>query len=147
MKRTALKDYRNVNKSGIIAVGLKEGDSLLDVTLTDGNDDITLVTSQGMAIRFNETDARLMGRAAAGVKGIELEEGDEVIGVVRVPMVKDADGDPVTADPKTICLLTITEQGLRQAHAHRRVPRAARDGQGAVAVAWRQGSGRHQGRR
>jgi DNA gyrase subunit A len=110
IKRTALKDYRNVNKSGIIAVGLKEGDSLLNVTLTDGNDDILLATASGMAIRFGEEDARLMGRSAAGVKGIELEEGDEVIGMVRVPMVKDADGDPVTADP-SLCLLTITEHG------------------------------------
>lgn len=110
IKRTALKDYRNVNKGGIIAVGLKEGDSLLDVTLTDGNDDILLATASGMAIRFGEEDARLMGRSAAGVKGIELEEGDQVIGVVRVPMVKDADGDPVSADP-SMCLLTITEHG------------------------------------
>jgi len=110
VKRTALKDYRNVNKGGIIAVGLKEGDSLLNVTLTDGNDDILLATASGQAIRFNEEDARLMGRSAAGVKGIELEEGDAVIGMVRVPMVKDADGDPVSADP-SMCLLTITEHG------------------------------------
>ena len=110
VKRTALKDYRNVNKSGIIAVGLKEGDSLLDVIVTDGNDDVMLVTANGVAIRFAEEDARLMGRAAAGVKGIELEEGDEVVGALAIPMVKDADGDPVTADP-TISLLTITERG------------------------------------
>lgn len=110
VKRTALKDYRNVNKGGIIAVGLKEGDSLLNVTLTDGNDDILLATASGQAIRFNEEDARLMGRSAAGVKGIELEEGDAVIGMVRVPMVKDADGDAVSADP-SMCLLTITEHG------------------------------------
>ncbi len=110
VKRTALKDYRNVNKGGIIAVGLKEGDSLLDVTLTDGLDDILLATASGMAIRFSEEDARLMGRSAAGVKGIELEEGDEVIGVVRVPMTKDADGDPVSKDT-SLCLLTITEHG------------------------------------
>jgi DNA gyrase/topoisomerase IV subunit A len=69
-------------------VGLKEGDSLLDVTLTDGNDDICSSRRSGMAIRFNEEDARLMGRSAAGVKGIELDEGDQVIGVVRMPMVK-----------------------------------------------------------
>jgi DNA gyrase subunit A len=110
VKRTALKDYRNVNKGGIIAVGLKDGDTLLDVTLTDGLDDILLATASGMAIRFSEEDARLMGRSAAGVKGIELEDGDEVIGVVRVPMTKDADGDPVSKDA-SLCLLTITEHG------------------------------------
>ncbi len=110
VKRTALKDYRNVNKSGIIAVGLKEGDQLLTVTLTDGHDDLLLATASGMAIRFNEEDARLMGRAAAGVKGIELDEGDEVVGVASVPMEKDAEGDLVTRDP-SIALLTITQNG------------------------------------
>src|SRR5690606_26434541 len=110
VKRTPLKEYRNVHKGGLIAVGLKEGDALLDVTITDGNDDLLLVSAGGMAIRFNEQDVRLMGRAAAGVKGIELAEGDEVVGVVGIRMNADADGDPMTADP-SLCLLTITENG------------------------------------
>lgn len=110
VKRTSLKAYANVNRGGIIAVGLKEGDTVLDVLLTSGTDDLILVTAGGLAIRFNEEDVRDMGRAAAGVKGIELEEGDAVIGVVPVPMVKDADGDLMTADP-SLCLLTITEHG------------------------------------
>jgi len=119
VKRTALKEYRNVNRGGIIAVGLKEGDALLDVALTHGNDDIILVSAGGMAIRFNEEDARLMGRQAAGVKGIELADGDEVIGAVRVPMVRasedeagaphyDTAPDALAAE---LCLLTITEHG------------------------------------
>jgi DNA gyrase subunit A len=111
VKRTALKEYRNVNRSGIIAVGLKEGDHLLDVTLTDGQDDLLLVTADGMSIRFNEEDARLMGRAAAGVKGIELVDNDEVIGVVRVPMDRRDADDPGTTRDKDLCLLTITEKG------------------------------------
>jgi len=110
VKRTALKDYRNVGKSGLIAVGLKEGDSLLDVTITGGRDDLLLATAHGMAIRFNEEDVRLMGRPAAGVKGIELEEGDQVIGVVPIQMDTAADGETVTREP-SICLLTITERG------------------------------------
>jgi DNA gyrase subunit A len=110
VKRTALKDYRNVHRSGIIAVGLKEGDALLDVVLTTGTDDVLVVTAGGMAIRFNEEDARLMGRAAAGVRGIELEAGDEVIGVVGIPMARDADGDLMTA-VKGLSLLTVTENG------------------------------------
>ncbi len=110
VKRTSLKDYRNVHRSGIIAVGLKEGDALLDVVLTSGTDDVLVVTAGGMAIRFNEEDARLMGRSAAGVRGIELEEGDEVIGVVRIPMTRDADGDLVTAKAG-LSLLTVTENG------------------------------------
>src|ERR1041385_2575441 len=77
VKRTAQKDYRNVHKAGIIAVGLKEGDELLTVALTSGTDDLMLITARGMAIRFNEQDVRLMGRAAAGVKGITLGDGAE----------------------------------------------------------------------
>jgi DNA gyrase subunit A len=122
IKRTPLKEYRNVNKGGIIAVGLKEGDELIDVVKTAGSDDLMLITALGMAIRFPEEDARLMGRGAAGVKGIELSEDDpqisaghdEVVGVVRIPMEKDADNDPVTspaARASGLALLTITENG------------------------------------
>ncbi|MCC6285215.1 MAG: DNA gyrase subunit A [Phycisphaerales bacterium] len=110
VKRTALKDYRNVNRSGIIAVGIEESDSLIDVLLTDGNDDVALVTSQGTAIRFNETDARLMGRPAYGVKGIDLDPGNAVIAGVRIEMDPDTDGDPQTRDP-ALSLLTITQHG------------------------------------
>jgi len=114
VKRTALKEYRNVNRAGIIAVSLKDGDELLDVLLTTGSDDVILVTAGGSAIRFNEQDARLMGRNAAGVKGIELGDGDTVVGAVRVPMIADADGDLMT-DPAAVeaglSLLTVTQRG------------------------------------
>ncbi len=110
VKRTALKDYRNVNKSGLIAVGLKEGDGLMGVAVTKGLDDVLLATANGMAIRFNEDDARLMGRSAAGVKGIDLADDDRVIGLVGVPMGKDSNGDRVTA-VEGLDLLTITERG------------------------------------
>ncbi|MEZ6242273.1 MAG: DNA gyrase subunit A [Phycisphaerales bacterium] len=116
VKRTALKEYRNVRKSGLIAVGLKEGDGLLTAVLTSGSDDLLLVTGEGMAIRFNERDVRLMGRSAAGVKGIELGETNEVVGVVQVPMVVDGENyTEFETDPRAIerglCLLTITEHG------------------------------------
>ncbi len=114
IKRTALKEYRNVNRGGLIAVTLKEGDALLDVMLTTGNDDIILVTAGGSAIRFNEQDARLMGRNAAGVKGIELGDDNEVVGAVRVPMVADDEGDLMTdraALDAGLCLLTVTQHG------------------------------------
>jgi len=111
IKRTPLKDYRNVSAGGLIAVGLKEGDSLLDVTLTDGNDDVLLATAGGMSIRFSEQDVRVMGRPAEGVKGIELDDTDEVIGLIRVAMNADQDGDLMTAEP-TVRLLTITDKGF-----------------------------------
>jgi DNA gyrase subunit A len=97
VKRTALKDYRNVHRSGIIAIGLNEGDRLVDVVHTRGQDHVLLATADGMAIRFDENDARVMGRGAAGVKGIELREGDTVVGLVR-------------CDPESD-LLTVTENG------------------------------------
>jgi DNA gyrase subunit A len=100
VKRTALKDYRNVNSSGIIALNLREGDSLVGVSFTTGGDHILLGTNAGMAIRFEEQDARVMGRNASGVKGIDLGDGDRVVGMIRVP------GGNQEAD-----LLTVTEGG------------------------------------
>jgi DNA gyrase subunit A len=97
VKRTSLKDYRNVNRSGIIAVGLNEGDRLVGVLQTTGDDHVLLATAGGKAIRFEESDVRVMGRAAAGVKGMELAEGDSVVGCVRC--VPGAD------------LLTVTRNG------------------------------------
>jgi DNA gyrase subunit A len=73
-----------VNRSGIIAVSLNEGDGLVGVVSSSGEDHILLSTRNGMAIRFSEDDARVMGRDTAGVRGIELADGDEVVGVVRV---------------------------------------------------------------
>ncbi len=116
VKRTALKAYSNVNRSGLIAVGLKDDDHLLDVRLTTGHDDLMLVTSGGMAIRFSEQNVREMGRSAAGVKGIELREGAEVVGIMRVPMNQDENDPEVTHTTpemieRNLCLLTITENG------------------------------------
>lgn len=100
VKRTALKDYRNVNSSGIIALNLRDGDSLVGVSCTTGEDHILLGTNSGMAIRFEEQDARVMGRNASGVKGIDLGANDRVVGMIRVP------GGTEEAD-----LLTVTEGG------------------------------------
>lgn len=81
IKRTELEAYRNVRKNGVIAVNLDEDDELAWVHLTSGNDDLLVATKKGMSIRFNETDARPLGRTARGVKAIELTEGDEVVGM------------------------------------------------------------------
>ncbi|RNC81257.1 MAG: DNA gyrase subunit A [Phycisphaera sp.] len=112
VKRTPLRDYQNVNRSGLIAVGVKEGDEILNVLLTDGSDDLMIVTDQGMAIRFNEGDVRLMGRSAAGVKGIDLSGGSIAIAADRVPMEPDPKDDEqtVTIEPAH-SLLTVTEHG------------------------------------
>ena len=83
VKRTSLKLYQNVRRSGLIAINLKEDDSLVDVRLTSGEDHILLCTASGMAIRFDENDARAMGRSATGVKGISLKGDDKVVAMVR----------------------------------------------------------------
>lgn len=81
IKRTPLVDYKNVRKSGLIAINLDENDELSWVRLTGGNDDLIVATKEGMSIRFNETDARTLGRTARGVKSITLKkENDEVVG-------------------------------------------------------------------
>jgi len=79
VKKTPLEDYANIRKVGLIAISLREDDDLIAVRLTDGNREIIMGTSQGMSIRFPETDVRPMTRGATGVKGIQLEEGDAVI--------------------------------------------------------------------
>ncbi len=81
IKKTELAAYSNPRTGGIIAVSIDEGDELVDVQLTMGNQDIFLATRLGMAIRFKEDDVRDMGRTARGVRGIVLTEGDDVIGV------------------------------------------------------------------
>ncbi len=98
VKRTSLKDYRNVNRGGIIAIALNDGDNLVGVISTVGNDHVLLATKEGMAIRFDEDDARVMGRDTAGVKGIELADTDEVVGIVRCD--------------DTRSLLTVTSNGF-----------------------------------
>jgi len=89
IKKTSLDEFENVRKSGIIAIKLEKGDLLKKVVKTTGNDEIILTTKQGIAIRFKEKDIRPMGRSAAGVKGIRLKKGDEVIGMDVIPALED----------------------------------------------------------
>ena len=84
VKRTELSDFQNVRKGGIIAITLDKGDDLVEVRLTNGNNEIVLITKQGMSIRFQEDQVRSMGRNAGGVKGIELEKGDAVVALALV---------------------------------------------------------------
>jgi DNA gyrase subunit A len=79
VKKSHLSSFNNIRKSGLFAIQLKEDDELVGVHLTDGKQDIILGTRYGMSIRFPETDVRVMGRTATGVKGIQLDEGDSVV--------------------------------------------------------------------
>ncbi len=97
VKKTPLREYSRPRSGGIIGISLDEGDTLIDVALTNPGDEVLLCTRNGMAIRFDESNARAMGRNARGVKGIRLQSDDEVIGMV-------------VADPEGY-LLTMCENG------------------------------------
>jgi len=84
VKRTRVSDFQNIRKTGIIAIGLREGDELFKVTITDGSSHVLLGASNGKAIRFNEKDIRVMGRTAMGVKGMSLDEDDEIVGMTYI---------------------------------------------------------------
>lgn len=79
VKKTDREEFKNINKAGLIAIGLREDDELIGVKVTDGNKDVLLVTKEGMSIRFDENDIRPMGRTAMGVKGITLSNDDKVV--------------------------------------------------------------------
>lgn len=79
VKKTDLRAYRNPRSNGLIACEIEEGDELISVKITDGKNDLLLSTKDGMAIRFNESDARSLGRQAVGVRGIKLKSGDRVV--------------------------------------------------------------------
>ncbi|QYK59748.1 DNA gyrase subunit A [Paenibacillus sp. S25] len=81
IKKTPLDDYANIRKGGLIAINLREDDALIEVKLTDGQQEMIIGTAQGMSIRFPESDVRSMGRSATGVKGINLDVSDAVIGM------------------------------------------------------------------
>ncbi|MCD7822711.1 MAG: DNA gyrase subunit A [Oscillospiraceae bacterium] len=97
IKRTHLSKYQNVRKSGLIAIGLDEGDEIRGVLMTDGHDDLLVATRNGMVIRFNEEKLRAMSRSAHGVRAIKLRDGDEVVSLQTVR--DDCD------------ILTITDKG------------------------------------
>ncbi|HTK42232.1 MAG TPA: DNA gyrase subunit A [Gemmatimonadales bacterium] len=84
VKKTALSEYSNVRNTGIRAINVEEGDELIDAQICDTTSDVVLATREGMSIRFHQGDVRDMGRVATGVKGIELEKSDALIGMVVI---------------------------------------------------------------
>ncbi|NYZ76943.1 DNA gyrase subunit A [Candidatus Micrarchaeota archaeon] len=118
-KRTSLANFGRPRKGGIIAITLKEGDELIEVIRTTGNEDVVVATKDGQAIRFNETDARETGRTSQGVIGIRLREGDEVVGaaVCRKPSI-----------------LTVTENGYGKRTHIDEYRSQARGGHGVINI-------------
>ncbi|MCX6874102.1 MAG: DNA gyrase subunit A [Verrucomicrobia bacterium] len=120
VKKTALNDFRNYRKDGIIAVILEDSNELIGVRLTSGSDDIVLVTHQGMSLRFHEDDSRAMGRASAGVRGIRPVEGDFVVGLALVTHGST--------------LLVASENGLGKRTDFGEYPRQSRGGKGVITM-------------
>lgn len=118
IKRTRLDAYKNIRKSGLIALGLNEGDELAWVRLTDGKDELVIATRNGMAIRFSENDVRPMSRTAMGVKAISLKPGDSVVGMV--------------AAREDACILTVTDKGQGRRTPVSDYPVQGRNGMGKI---------------
>ncbi|MCX6914565.1 MAG: DNA gyrase subunit A, partial [Verrucomicrobia bacterium] len=139
VKKTTLNEFANVRKDGIIAITIEPGDTLIDVKLTHGSivekeevqdpgDDVVLITHDGMSIRFSESDVRSMGRSAAGVKGITLEPGDQVVALaVVVP-----DAMLLVAGENGIGKRTLFDEYLIQAESGSR--KQTRGGKGRVTM-------------
>jgi len=98
-KKTPLSAYGNIRSVGLNAITISEGDELIDVRITSGSNEVILATRNGKAIRFNETQVRSMGRTAAGVRGIRLDDGDRVVGMVVV-------------DREDVTLLVVSASGM-----------------------------------
>jgi DNA gyrase subunit A len=119
VKKTELTDYSRPRTSGIIAIDLRDGDKLVGVAITDGSSDIMLFTSAGKAVRFSEDNVRCMGRNAAGVRGIKMPAGVEVVSLIIA-----AEG----------CVLMATENGYGKRTQVEEYPLHGRGGQGVISI-------------
>jgi DNA gyrase subunit A len=125
VKKTALSAYANIRQNGIIAIGLEEGDTLIDVACTSGKDHVMLGTKSGLAIRFDESEVRPMGRPAAGVTGARFKrENDEVVSMLIVP----------TGDNAGIKLLTACVNGYGKRTPLEDYPQKGRGTRGVINI-------------
>ncbi|NYT70557.1 DNA gyrase subunit A [Pusillimonas noertemannii] len=121
VKKTPLSDFSNPRKAGIIAVALDEGDYLIGADLTDGKHDVMLFSDSGKAVRFDENDVRPMGRTARGVRGMSLEDGQQVISLL-------------VADDESQSVLTATENGYGKRTSIVEYTRHGRGTKGMIAI-------------
>ena len=139
VKKSELKDFSHVMARGIIAINIEEGDELVGVTLTDGNQIIFLASHDGQAIRFEEDDVRSMGRNATGVRGMKLDKGDYIVGMATTPkpgagpVKESSDGSDLEPEKGTL-ILSVTENGYGKRTAADEYRLQARAGSGVVNV-------------
>ena len=120
VKKTKLSAYQNIRRDGIIALKIQDDDDLIGAAITDGQQDIALLTRNGQAMRFSESEVRSMGRVSTGVKGIRLRQGDEVVDMVVVY--------------ESSTLLTICENGYGKRTSQTEYPSKRRAGQGVIDI-------------
>ncbi|MBI2796561.1 MAG: DNA gyrase subunit A [Gemmatimonadetes bacterium] len=121
VKKTKLSEYSNPRASGIKAIKIEDGDELWDVQVTDGTNHIVLATKHGLSVRFHEADVRDMGRDTTGVKGVELREGDELVGMVVVRR-------------NQATLMVVTEKGMGKCSALDEYRVQKRGGKGIITL-------------
>jgi DNA gyrase subunit A len=129
VKKTALGEFSNPRKAGIIAVDLDEGDHLIGAALTDGHHDVMLFSDGGKAVRFDEDDVRAMGRQARGVRGMALEDGQQLIAML-------------VAEDETQSVLTATENGYGKRSSIMEYTRHGRGTKGMIAIQQTERNGR-----
>jgi DNA gyrase subunit A len=146
VKKTPVKDFSNVMSRGIIAIGIEKDDELVAARLTDGNQVVFLASHEGMAIRFDEEDVRSMGRPAYGVRGMDLDKGDYVVGMAITPKdgKKKAEGKPKDgeAEETPSLILSVTENGYGKRTPVEEYRLQSRGGKGVTNVKTRERNGK-----
>src|SRR5262249_1411445 len=132
VKKTELEEYANIRSTGIIAINLEDGDSLVDVRITDGNQQIVLSTREGLAIRFKEEEARPMGRATGGVAGMELESHTLKEGKTVTLVEDEVVSMSTVRDDET--LLTVSALGLGKRNPAEEYRLTHRGGKGVITM-------------
>lgn len=122
IKKTSLEAYSRPRTNGVIAITVREGDELLDAVMTNGHSEILLAGRQGRCCRFDESDARALGRTASGVRGINIDDDDEVIGMIAY--------DPTAEDAQAHNLLVVSEHGYGKRSDFEEYRRTSRGGKG-----------------
>lgn len=122
IKKTSLEAYSRPRTNGVIAITVREGDELLDAVMTNGQSEILLAGRHGRCCRFDESDARALGRTASGVRGINIDEDDEVIGMIAY--------DPTAEDAKAHSLLVVSEHGYGKRSDFDEYRKTSRGGKG-----------------
>jgi DNA gyrase subunit A len=142
VKKTSLDAYSRPMKRGIIAVNLEGDNFLIGAAITDGKHDVMLFSDSGKAVRFDENDVRPMGRDATGVRGMQLEDGQQVISMLVAPQEGEVVGEEVHVDPHTQSVLTATENGYGKRTPIGEYTRHGRGTKGMIAISTSERNGK-----